>query len=72
MKVALGVLTFQRPVGLRRALESIGRLELPVDNSSEVEVVVVVVDNDAGRVRGSGGPGDRSLLPVAASRCGPA
>ncbi len=47
MKVALSVLTFQRPVGLRRALESIGRLELPVDNSTEVEVVVVVVDNDA-------------------------
>jgi succinoglycan biosynthesis protein ExoM len=49
-KVVLCVLTFQRPVGLRRTLEGIAKLDLPVDKSAELEVIVV--DNDrAGSAR---------------------
>lgn len=44
-KVVLGVLTFQRPVGLRRVLGGIQELEMPTDDSISFEVVVV--DNDA-------------------------
>jgi len=52
------VLTFQRPTGLRRAVDAIGRLETPSDGSVSLEAVVV--DND---VAGSA----RAVVEVAAA-----
>jgi succinoglycan biosynthesis protein ExoM len=50
MNVVLIVLTFQRPTGLCRALDAIGRLETPSDGTISLDAVVV--DNDvAGSAR---------------------
>lgn len=45
VRVAIGVLTYLRPVGLRRLLGHLAELEIP----DRVEVRVVVVDNDPDR-----------------------
>ena len=42
--VAICVLTYQRPAGLRRLLEAIGRLDPPLDGD---DIEVVIIDNDA-------------------------
>lgn len=46
MRVAICIITYRRPEGLRRVLDAVSRLTPPAPGDRTVEVEVVVVDND--------------------------